>query len=167
MQDGDNLKDVICRELFDHVEKQVALGDTKAGLLLAANSILLTLESAVVGAVWAKLHLPTALVVAAPVAFILLSLGFGLVAIIPNRRHGSLPEKLVFSSIASAPDSQAFVARLDAMTAADMMADVKSQIYGKSVYAHRKFRLLRVSVLLTLVGLLAWAASLVVVGLSV
>src|SRR5262245_56831728 len=125
MHGEDSLKDVICRQLFDHIEGQVNLGDTKASLLIAANSIFLTLETAVIGAVWAKLYGPLVLVAAVPVAFIIFSLGFGLVAVIPNKRHGRLPDKLVFSSIAFTKDKQQFLKELDAMSAADMMTDIK------------------------------------------
>ncbi len=151
--------------LMNHIEGQVAFGDTKAGLLLTADSILLaglatafSGDEPLVGRPTGFSHVLTAL------ALTVLSTGLiaALMTILPNRQNlwpASTPPqcRFSFSWIASQPtDSFVRSVRADGGTLTTELATV---VHGKAGWARRKFVRLYVAVWATTLGLLLALAA--------
>jgi hypothetical protein len=146
------------RWLMDHIEGQVAFGDTKAGLLLAADSILLAALGSLITADhpgFASLSGVTKVLLGLSFIALIIALGLGLHTILPNganlRAHrASRSESLLvdFSWIAhQRPQSFMSVARQ--ANRAELDDDIAIVIYGKARWAKRKFTLLYFAVIAT------------------
>jgi len=140
--------------LFDHSESTVAFGDTKAALLLTADSILLT------GLGWAvdKFATTTAALWTSAAAASLLVVGMVtvLLAISPNPKHffGSVDEgggHLTFSPIARNYEfADQYVDALRQLDDRAIEAELFIAIHGKARWAQKKFWRLLLSVWLTI-----------------
>jgi hypothetical protein len=142
---------------FQHLEGQVTFADTKAGLLLTADSILLT----GLGLAFERLQLRGTSSCAAFASGALLIGGIcaTLVAIAPNPMHfrRRLPARnhFQFSAVARHfADEDEFISSIEGRTEDELEQELLRNIFGKAKFAYRKFRWLLVAVALTLVALL-------------
>jgi len=161
------------RWLMDHIEGQVAFGDTKAGLLLAADSILLAALGSLITANhpgFASLSGVTKVLLGLSFLALIIALVLGLHTILPHwgnlRAHrSSLGESLLveFSWIAR-QSQEFFVLVTHQANRAELDDDIAIVIRGKAQWAKRKFTLLYFAVIATQVavtlGLSAAAAQL-------
>jgi Family of unknown function (DUF5706) len=160
--------------LMDHVESQVAFGDTKASLLLTADSILLAAMSAVVTGERPLIDRLSAMSrTLLAMAFLALATGLllALNTILPHRRNlwptkiknGELPapSPVNFGSIAG-QEEKAYVACALSRTAEELNVSLAQAIHQKSVWARRKFRRLYFATLGTTIGVVMGALAILV-----
>jgi hypothetical protein len=152
--------------LMDHIEGQVAFGDTKAGLLLTADSILLAGLATALGGDKPLVDRPTGLSQAfAALALTALSAGLiaALMTVLPNRRNlwpRSTPPQNRFSfSWIAGQRPEVFVRAVREEEDGDLTAELATVVHGKSEWARRKFVRLYVAVLATTLGLLLALAA--------
>ena len=147
--------------LLNHVESQVAFGDTKAGLLLTADSILLAGLATVIAGENPMLPGMTAgTKVLVAVAFIALCTGLvlALQAIIPSRKNllnsgePSPPGAMVLFSRIAEPAIDVYVTRALAARRGVLNRDIAQTVHGKARWARRKFWFLYAAVLGTTIG---------------
>ena len=161
------------RWLMDHIEGQVAFGDTKAGLLLAADSILLAALGSLITADhpgFASFSGVTKVLLGLSFLALIIALVLGLQTILPNRAHlrvrrssRSEPRLVDFSWIArQRPES--FMSVTHQVNRAELDDAIAIVIDGKARWAKRKFTLLYFAVIATqlavALGLSAAAAQL-------
>jgi hypothetical protein len=144
------------RWAMDHVEGQVNFGDTKAGLLLTADSILLAVLLAVTTSQSAGLNtLRAGTVALGALSFTALvaALFFALVTILPSRRNLVRPDLAGrgltnFSAIA-AVDVEVFLQCLNDASFSQLEEDAARSVHGKAAWAKRKFTFLYLAIVLT------------------
>jgi len=148
------------RWLMDHIEDQVAFGDTKAGLLFTADSILLASLLAVSTSEQfglESLSRSTAVMAGLSCTALIGVLFLTLWTILPNRLNLLRPDVAGrgltnFSSIASL-QADAYMAKVTGAATASSSDDMARSIHGKARWARRKFRLLYEAVALTMLAL--------------
>lgn len=156
---------------MDHVEGQVAFGDTKAGLLLTADSILLAAMSAVVTGEHPLIDrlssLPRTLLALAFFALVM-ALLFALDTIVPNRRNlwptkneELTPLPLNFGWVAT-QNRDAYVGYALSRSTVELNVSLARVIHGKSVWARRKFQRLYFATVATTVGVVTAAIAILV-----
>jgi hypothetical protein len=160
---------------MDHVEGQVAFGDTKASLLLTADSILLAAMSAVVTGEHPLIgRLSTMSRTLLALAFLALVIGFlsALDTILPNRRNlwptkneEPTPTPVSFGWIAG-QKRDAYVEYALSRKPQDLNVSLAQVIHGKSVWARRKFQRLYFATVATTVGVVTAVVAIVVALLS-
>lgn len=160
---------------MDHVEGQVAFGDTKASLLLTADSILLAAMSAVVTGEHPLIDRLSAMSrTLLALAFLALVLGFlfALDTIIPNRRNlwptkkeELTPLPVSFGWIAG-QKRDAYVEYALSTKARDLNVSLARVIHGKSVWARRKFQRLYFATVATTVGVVTAVIAILVEVIS-
>jgi hypothetical protein len=165
--DIDSEKIELARQLFDHIEKQINLADTKAQLTLAAGAILAALAfplgkgtalllfdnaKPLIERLTAGLMLLTFLT-------LLLSIVFALAAARPTLR---LPQQrstfLYFGHIAKMSEDQ-FVSSFLSEPIQEMRESVLAQVWAKSQLADRKFTMTRRSLAFLIGAIGLWALS--------
>jgi len=146
---------------MDHIEGQVAFGETKAGLLLAADSILLVALGSFVTADhpgFASFSSVTKVLLGLSFLALTISLVLGFQTILPSwtnlRAHrASRSESLLvqFSWIAR-QRRESFVSAAHQANRTELDNDIAIVIYGKARWAKRKFTLLYFAVIATQAG---------------
>lgn len=155
--------------LMDHVESQVVFGDTKAGLLLAANSFLIAaLVAAATGEnpVIADLHGPARGLAVLAFTSITVSIVLALLAIKPCRpnlwisatRDQETPSLVQFSRIATQRRKD-YVATVLNASPKGIDHEIASVIHGKAAWATHKFQRLYLAVCATLLGVCTGALA--------
>jgi len=144
---------------FNHVEQQVALATTTAGLIVAADALIIAVYLTVVRdlQIFAKLAGSlTGIVFAIGGALFIVGLLFALAAAFPNIRAGwfqmDVDNLFFFGTIARLPFSdysRHFIAHDRAQTL-DM--ELLSQVWAKSRWLVRMFRFLQVAIGCTVAG---------------
>ena len=136
--------------LFDHIEQQIGLGETRASLLLAAGGVSAAAYIQLITAMdlWASLGLLGRCLLVSALTAVTASMLLALWAVRPalkvtwfgRRRHLSNPNRSMveFSSIAS-QDCEQFVRAFQAKSDRDLQADLLRAIHGKSRKARAKF----------------------------
>ncbi len=155
------------QQLMDHVEGQIALGDTRASLLLAADSILLAgLGLAATGdePMLDQASASTTVLVGLCALALVVGLVAALLAALPNPRvlwpgATAITNCFVFASIART-ELDDYVETTRGMTAAQRVEALSHAVHGKSCWLLRKFTRLFVAVSATVTGVLAAAAAL-------
>lgn len=154
--------------LFEHIERQSALADSKAQLLVAGETVafaallptmkgtgvvLFDARAAIVGRISSGL-LMLMLVV------LLTSLLFAIISVRPRLRTVKLakPSLTYFAHIADLTESE-FVKAYTAQTNGEIRAHMIAQLYGKSRVAVLKYRAVKRSVNCLLVAVVLWAVS--------
>jgi hypothetical protein len=154
------------RWAMDHLEGQVNFGDTKAGLLLTADSILFAGLLAV--GTSEKVHFDelrsgTVALMGLSFAALVSALLLALLTILPSRRNLWRPDVshrglTNFSAIASL-DAHAFLERLSKESFASLEQDAAWSVHGKATWATRKFKLLYAAIALTQVTVALGASA--------
>jgi hypothetical protein len=156
---------------MDHVEGQVAFGDTKASLLLTADSILLAAMSAVVTGerpLIDRLSTMSRTLLAMAFLALIVALLFALNTILPHRRTlwptkkqepTALP--VSFGWIAGQKRDDYVEYALSTKTR-DLNVGLARIIHAKSVWARRKFRRLYFATIATSVGVVLAAIAILV-----
>ena len=144
------------RWLMDHIESQVAFGDTKAGLLLAADAILLVALGSFVTADhpgFASLSGVTKVLLGLSFLALTAALVLGLQTILPNLKNLRAPrsELVNFSWIAH-QDRESFVSAARQTRPIELDQHIATVIHGKACLAQRKFKLLYFAARATQVG---------------
>ncbi|GAA1996214.1 hypothetical protein GCM10009777_36160 [Microbacterium pumilum] len=146
----------------DDVQSQVAFGDTKAGLLLTADSILIaamgatvTGESPLVG------HLAPVSRWGLGVAFISLFIALlvGLYTILPNRKNlwpqghdHARNGRTSFGWIASHEDNAEYVEYCRNVATLSLNEELARTVHGRASWAYKKFRRLYFAISATIAG---------------
>ncbi len=156
---------------LQHVEGLVAFGDTKAGLLLTADAILLT--GLGVGAERLELSGLSALFAVVAAFALVMGLCAVLVAIAPSARHFAISRKVLgakpvsgywfqFGAVKHFKDGETFATAILAQSDDILERDLLESIWGKSGWIAWKFGWLLVGVLFTLCAVgIATAAGVV------
>lgn len=158
--------------LFSHLDSQITLADTKAALVMTANTILaagmsqlsqkgmvLTLWSSV--SQWSKLAAGFGLV---SLVAILCSIFLALHAAMPNLKAPSSPSPFYFGSIDSW-SIEDFVSRFDKQSPSQICTALLLQIHVKSNITVVKFERLQASLRWLQAAVIFWALSLIALGL--
>jgi hypothetical protein len=174
MVEGDAHRRGWLLSFMDHVEGQVAFGDTKASLLLTADSILLAAMGAVVTGerpLFDRLSAMSRTLLALAFLALVIGLLFALNTILPHRRNlwpakiktGELPlpSPVTFGSIA-VQEKEAYVEYALSRTADELNISLAQIIHQKSVWARRKFRRLYFATVATTVGVVTAALAILV-----
>lgn len=157
------------RWAMDHLEGQVGFGDTKAGLLLTADSILLaallTLTTSDRLGV-AEMSGGAVVLVALSFAALVGALLLALLTILPSRPNLVRPDVhgrglTNFAAIASIEQAE-FLDRLAGSSAAELDRDAARSVYGKASWARRKFVLLYRAIALTMAAVVLAAVAVAV-----
>jgi hypothetical protein len=167
-----NTKPEFLDTVFEQIESQVQFGDSKASLLVAGDAILLAVSGGLikmvsgchgdnftVGCLVPSVNLGLATTAA---ALLTLSLVCALLAARPARIHDQPPPELFLFSNIARMGRDAFARKYIDASPADLVQEALSSIYGKAVYATRKFRLLKRAIDATLLGLGFMVATLLV-----
>ena len=157
------------RWAMDHIEGQVHFGDTKAGLLLTADSILLAVLVAV--ATSDKIGLDalrdgTVALIAISFAALVAALLMALLTILPSRKNLLHPDVIHrgltnFSAIA-AVDASEFIQHLDSASFASLEQDAALSVHGKATWATKKFKKLFRAIALTQAAVVVGALAVLV-----
>ena len=151
------------RWLMDHIEGQVAFGDTKAGLLLAADSILLAALGSLVTSDhpgFGSLSGVTKVLLGLSFLALASALVLGLQTILrswANLRAHRTPRSeslLVDFSWIARQHPESFVSAAHQANRTELDSDIATVIYGKASWAKRKFTLLYFAVIATQFGLI-------------
>ncbi|TDO54461.1 hypothetical protein EV643_101250 [Kribbella sp. VKM Ac-2527] len=145
--------------LMDHIEGQVAFGDTKAGLLFTADSILLASLLAVSTSEQfglESLSRPAVVLAGISCAALVGALFLALWTILPSRANLVRPDVAGrgltnFPSIANS-SAEAYIAKVMGATTVSFSDDAARSIHGKAGWARRKFRLLYGAITLTMLA---------------
>jgi uncharacterized membrane protein len=146
------------RWLMDHIEGQVAFGDTKAGLLLAADSILLAALGSLITADhpgFASLSSVAKVLLGLSFVALIIALVLGLQTILPSRknlraRNASRSESVhVDFSLIARQSPESFMSAALQANRAELDTDIAKVINGKASWAKRKFTLLYFAVIAT------------------
>jgi len=169
--------------LNDHIEGQVAFGDTKAGLLLTADSILLAGLASAFGGDKPLVDRPTGPAqVLAVLALTALSAGLiaALMTVLPNRKN-LWPKSIAPQARSSPPTDPMLQNRFNFSWIAtqgtadfvravrsdgDLTAELATTVHGKSQWTKRKFARLYVAVCATTLGLLLALAAVAAVAVQ-
>jgi hypothetical protein len=154
---------------MDHIEGQVNFGDTKAGLLLTADSILFAGLLAVGTSEKVNFHAlrsGTVALMGMSFAALVSALLLALLTILPSPGNLWRPDVshrglTNFSAIASL-DAAAFVERLSKESFASLEQDAAWSVHGKATWATRKFKLLYAAIALTQVTVALGASAVVI-----
>jgi hypothetical protein len=157
---------------MDHVEGQVAFGDTKASLLLTADSILLAAMSAVITGEHPLIDRlsPTSRTLLV-LAFLALVIGFlfALATLVPNRKNlwttKITPSPVNFAWIGrkkEVEEEEDYVKYALSMKAYELNVSLARVIYGKSVWARKKFQRLYFATVATTVGVITAVLAILV-----
>ena len=148
---------------FQLIESQVQFGDSKASLLVAGNAILLAICGSFIkllsGCNSSNFSFdclePTAslLLVSISGFCILASVTFALFAALPGKIHLQPPEQLYLLSYIATLKSDEFISKYMSTSHDEFYIQALKAIHGKSVFATRKFKLLRFSIYSTLWGI--------------
>ena len=150
--------------LMDHVEGQVAFGDTKAGLLLTADSILLAgLATAFSGdnPIIDRPTGPTQFLGALALVALSAALITALMTILPNRSNlwsAQAQDRFNFAWIARQTPEH-FTDLVRGASTGDMTSELAATVHGKSRWVRRKFARLYVAVWATVLGLVLGLTS--------
>ena len=156
---------------MDHVEGQVSFGDTKASLLLTADSILLAAMSAVVTGehpLIDRLFAMSRTLLALAFLALVIGLLFALNTILPNRRNlwptrNEEPTASPVSFVCIAlQKEQAYVDYALSTNAPDLNVSLARVIHGKSVWARRKFQRLYFATFATMAGVVTAVIAILV-----
>lgn len=146
----------IKRALLEHIEAQVVFGDTKAGLIVAADAILITGYVAGIKEFGLAGMLGRSTVVLLILSLMILVAGLilALIAVMPNLMHWRSPPNsmLLFSRIARYKNADAYAADFNALNEEALSDALLAEIHGKSRWALFKYKLITCSVLLTIVS---------------
>jgi len=152
--------------LLDTLSNQIHLSETRAGLLISVNTVLLTLESAIVGSIWKSLtqndSMFVLILLVFPISIVLASLFLSLYAILPNPKHGQLKEKYVYSSISKMEETE-FLDLIEQSNNTALLNDYWGQIYGISCFLDKKFNRLKNAIWVTVFAVAAWMIILAIV----
>jgi hypothetical protein len=167
-----NTKPEFLDTVFEQVESQVQFGDSKASLLVAGDAILLAVSGGLIKMVSGchgdnfavnclvpSVSLGLATTAA---ALLTLSLVWALLAARPAKIHDQPPPELFLFSNIARMGRDAFAKKYIDASLDDLVQEALSSIYGKAVYAARKFRLLKRAIDATLLGLGFMVATLLV-----
>ena len=172
--DIENEKIKIARQLFDHIEDQINLADTKAQLTLAAGAILAALlfplgKGTILGLfdnTRPPIERATAGLTVLTFVALLLSILFALAAARPILR---LPQQrstlLYFGHIATMSEDQ-FVSSFLNQPIQEMRESILAQVWAKSQLANRKFTMTRRSLAFLIGAVGLWALSSALIALS-
>lgn len=150
--------------LFDHIQGQINLADTKAQLTLAAGAILAALVLPLGKGVAFQLLGSTATIERLTAGIVILmfisllaSLYYALVAARPTLQ---LPEQrrtlLYFGHIAELSEEE-FISRFLRQTPQDINESILSQVWVKAQIANRKFTMIRWSLTFLILTVVLWA----------
>lgn len=152
-------KQEIRRALLEHVEAQVVFGDTKAALIVAADAILITGYVAGIkefGLAGIFSH-STIWWLTASLFILVGGLVLALVAVMPNIRHWRPPANvtniLLFSRIARYKTPEDYAEEFNGLNDEALSNAILFQVYGKSKWALFKYKLIWLSVALTIISL--------------
>ena len=167
-----NTKPELLDTVFEQVESQVQFGDSKASLLVAGDAVLLAVSGGLIKMVSGcqgdnfavSCLVPSVSLGLATTAAALLTLGLvcALLAARPARIHDQPSTELFLLSNIARMGRDAFAKKYVDASPDDVIQEAMSSIYGKAVYATRKFRLLKRAIDATLLGLGFMVAALVV-----
>lgn len=158
--------------LMDHIENQVVFGDTKAGLLLAANSFLIAaLVAAATGEkpIIADLYGITQGLAIMTFMSITLSIVLALLAIKPCRPNlwisptpGQSTSSLILFSRIAKQNRVDYINNASVVSLEKVADELASVIYGKATWATHKFQRLYLAVCATLIGVYTGALAVIV-----
>lgn len=165
-------KNDIKAALLEHVEAQVVFGDTKAALIVAADAILITgyvtgiKEFGLAG----MLSRFTIAWLIACLIILVAGLILALIAVLPNHRHwrrgSGMNSLLLFSKIAQYESSQAYAEDFNRLNEESLGNEILYQVHGKSGWALFKYKIIWLSVLLTIISV-SLATFSIVIDMSV
>jgi hypothetical protein len=167
-----NTKPEFIDTVFGQIESQVQFGDSKASLLVAGDAILLAVSGGLIKMVsgcpgkdfTVSCLVPSVSLGLATTAAVLLTLSLvcALLAARPAKIHDQPPPELFLLSNIARMDRAAFAEKYIDTSPDDLVQEALSSIYGKAVYATRKFRLLKRAIDATLLSLGFMVATLLV-----
>ena len=171
-----NTKPEFLKTFFEQIESQVQFGDSKASLLVAGDAILLAVSGGLIKMVsggpgndfTVSCLVPSVSLGLATTAAVLLTLSlvFALLAARPAKIHDQPPPELFLLSNIARMDRAAFAEKYIDTSPEDIVQEALNSIYGKAVYATRKFRLLKRAIDSTLLSLGFMVATLLVAIVS-
>ncbi len=154
--------------LFEHIERQSALADSKAQLLVAGETVALAALLPTMKGVGLVLFDPRAAIVARVSSALLMlmlvvllaSLLLAIISVRPRLWTVKLakPSLTYFAHIANLTESD-FVKAYTGQTPSEIREHMVAQLYGKSRVAVLKYRAVKRSVNCLLVAVVLWAAS--------
>jgi disulfide bond formation protein DsbB len=160
-------------KLFDHIEGQIARTDTKAQLIVAADTLLVAATSSTKAGYIAMLLSTSAatstrlelLYIIAMFIAAALSFYFAARVVRPSTKPLKTVSLMFFEQIASQEEA-AFVRSFEAQSGASLLDAVLGEVHAKSRIAREKYRSIRASVDWLTAALIFWAAAELVVALA-
>jgi Pycsar effector protein len=162
--DNDHVTE-LAKLLYEHIEGQIARVDTKAQLVLAADTILVVILTSIDKSIVTGIlnntaplinKLTSILIISMFIALII-SIYYTLLVIKPEfRSRQKRPSRLYFGSIAQLGEEE-FVEKFLNQSSHDVVTSVLGQVYAKSQVAERKFIVIRNSLNFLFVALILWA----------
>ena len=156
---------------FQQIESQVQFGDSKASLLVAGNAILLAVSGSLVKMLSGclgneftiscmEMSWSLSLSISSGV-MLMISVVLSLLAARPAKIHGNPNPELFLLSYIATLDRDEFVKDYIDTTPDELTKDALKCIYGKSVFAAKKFRLLKWAIDTTILSLVFIVISLI------
>ncbi len=135
----------LSRFLFDHIENQIKMADSKAWFTITANTLLTAMGNYLIsGLLDGK---PSDLIigsVAVSVAGILISLWYALRVVAPILTASDVNNLFYFGNIAKLSE-QVFVRAFKEQTREQITCSVLGEVYNKAAIAEKKFKSLQIS----------------------
>jgi hypothetical protein len=152
--------------LYTHLDRQVALADSKAQLVLTANAVLLatiTLDQGSIARIFSPSRSPLERIALLLTVLVLITL-FGSVwfALKTSRPKVVAPKQstnLFFWGHACVVDDDAYVRQFMDLSINEVKENVIAQLYARSHVVSRKFKNVRYSLDFLFVALVLWALS--------
>jgi hypothetical protein len=152
--------------LFEHIEGQINLADTKAQLTVAADTLFLAAATTLGQGVLADVLNGAAPLVnramgalsIVMLALLVFSLLFALLATRPRLVGSKSPTLYYFGAIAKSPHAEEYVASFLRQSPQDVTRSLATEIFAKAQIAQRKFVRVRASINCLIAALVAWAA---------
>jgi hypothetical protein len=136
---------VLARLLFNHIENQIKMADSKAWLTIAANSLLVAIGNYLTSGLIEKM--PSDLIIGTigmVVLVIIVSLWYALMAVNPSLIATDTNNLFYFGNIAKLSE-QEFVSTFKVQTPEQVSCALFIEVYNKAVIAEKKFKSLKVS----------------------
>jgi len=160
--------------LFEHIEGQINLADTKAQLTVAADTLFLAATTTLGRGVLADmlnggaplLNRAMGALNIVVLALLVCSLLFALIATRPRLVVSKMPTLYYFGAITKSQSAEEYVAAFLRQSPQEVTRSLATEIYAKSRIAQRKFVRVRVSINCLIAALLVWAAIQVLTLLS-
>ncbi len=171
--DPDEIKDLAVM-LYEHIEAQINRADTKAQLILAADTLLATTIAALGKGILADLfgvstdgaHRMTALLATLMFAALLTSAFYALVVARPIlRSHDGGTTLFYFGQIAKS-NSQDFIAKFSGLSPVEVKQSLLTEIHAMSEIAKRKFVWVQHSLDFLVAALVLWSLNQVLQALA-